>query len=181
MKYTGVVFISSLVTVGAFGPFSKPAKVETPAPVEEKSKFSFSLPKLGGESSVATENKKPLFSTVFDLDLFAPVSNQNDYGARNNKKLTTGKISAGKSYVPTGLTAAQYEKIRKEQAEKKAANYQRNVKKAGKFQDYTDFYIKRGTDKSESWFKSVTKGHTMAKTKYDWSGDTDKPVWAKKE
>ena len=35
-------------------------------------------------------------------------------------------------------------------------NYARNVAKAGKFEDYTDFYIKRGTDTSGSWIKVST-------------------------
>ena len=39
--------------------------------------------------------------------------------------------------MPSGLTKAQYEKIRSDQVSKKAANYDRNVKKAFKFQDYT--------------------------------------------
>jgi len=51
---------------------------------------------------------------------------------------------------------------------------------AGKFQDYTAWYKARGTDTKEGWAKDATKGHTMAKTKYDWSGLSDKPLWAKK-
>lgn len=86
-------------------------------------------------------------------------------------QLTTGKITAGKSYVPDGLTASQYSKVRGEADKKKAAKYQMNVKKAGKFLDYTDFYIKRGTDTKDDWKKSVTLGHRMAKTKYDFSPD----------
>ena len=75
-----------------------------------------------------------------------------------------------KSYVPAGLTAEQYKKVRAEQAAKKAANYAKNVKKAGVFENYTEFYKKRGTDTGDSWFKTATRGHRMAKTKYDWSG-----------
>merc|ERR1712083_777554 len=74
-----------------------------------------------------------------------------------------GKITSN-SYVPAGLTAAEYEKVRNGDAAKKAANYQRNVKKAGVFEDYTEFYTKRGTDTGESWNKGPTKGHRMAKT-----------------
>jgi hypothetical protein len=51
---------------------------------------------------------------------------------------------------------------------KKKSNYDRNVKKAGVFEDYTEFYIKRGTDNDQSWKKSATLGHRMAKTKYDY-------------
>ena len=65
------------------------------------------------------------------------------------------------------MTAAQYEKIRTQEAAKKKANYERNVKKAGVFEDYTEFYKKRGTDTNQAWAKSATRGHRMAKTKYD--------------
>jgi len=86
-------------------------------------------------------------------------------------QLKNGVLS-GKSYVPDGLSKAQYEKIRKTEVNKKEANYQRNVKKAGIFMDYTDFYIKRGTDTKDDWIRTVTRGHDMAKTKFDWSGST---------
>merc|ERR1712115_706987 len=96
---------------------------------------------------------------------------QNTYGARNKKDLRLGKISEGKSYVPSGLTAAQYDSIRKRQVEKKAQNYAKNVAKAGIFEDYTEWYTKRGTDLSQDWAKNKnTLGHRMAKTKYDWAG-----------
>merc|ERR1712157_364412 len=95
-------------------------------------------------------------------DLFAPDTAVNTYGARDRKKLATGKIT-DKSYVPAGLTAEQYAKIRGADAKKKADNYARNVKKAGVFEDYTEFYKARGTDTNESWSKSVTKGHRMAR------------------
>jgi hypothetical protein len=114
------------------------------------------------------------------LDLFAPKADQNDYGARNKKNMKVGNIEQGKSYVPSGLSAEQYNKFRAAEAKKKADNYARNVKKAGVFEDYTEFYKKRGTDVGEGWFKTATRGHRMAKTKYDWSGDSDKPLWAKK-
>lgn len=71
------------------------------------------------------------------------------------------------------MTAEQYSKIRATEKNKKDANYKRNVAKAGVFTDYTDFYIKRGTDTNSGWKKSVTLGHDMAKTKYDWSGKND--------
>ena len=56
------------------------------------------------------------------------------------------------------------------EAAKKEANYKRNVAKAGVFEDYTEFYTKRGTDTKQAWAKDVNLGHRMAKTKYDWSG-----------
>lgn len=86
-------------------------------------------------------------------------------------QLQTGKLAA-KSYVPQGLSKAEYEKIRKADVAKKDANYQRNVKKAGVFEDYTAFYVKRGTDTKQAWYKDPTLGHRMAKTKY--SFDTNK-------
>jgi len=109
------------------------------------------------------------------MDLFAPNPDVNTYGARNKKTLSTGKITEGKSYVPAGLTAEEYAKVRAGDAKKKADNYAKNVKKAGIFEDYTEFYRKRGTDTGEAWAKSATKGHRMAKTKYDWSGSQDNP------
>ena len=81
-------------------------------------------------------------------------------------QLAVGKIGAN-SYVPAGLSASEYQKIRDRDAQKKAANYERNVKKAGVFEDYTEFYKKRGTDTAQAWYKSPTRGHRMAKTKYD--------------
>lgn len=87
-----------------------------------------------------------------------------------------GKISEGKSYVPSGLTAKQYDEIRKGQVKKKAQNYAKNVAKAGIFEDYTEFYTKRGTDLSQDWAKNKnTLGHRFAKTKYDWAGTQGSP------
>ena len=91
-------------------------------------------------------------------------------------QLQQGKITSN-SYVPNGLTAAEYEKFRAQEAAKKQANYERNVKKAGVFIDYTDWYKKRGTDTNQAWAKDVNKGHRMAKTKYDWSGGKDTPSY----
>jgi hypothetical protein len=52
--------------------------------------------------------------------------------------------------------------------------------KAGIFEDFTEWYKQRGTDLNQSWVKSVTQGHTMVKTKYDWSGtQQDARPWAK--
>ena len=74
--------------------------------------------------------------------------------------------------MPAGLTAAQYAAARAKDQAKKDKSYAKNVAKAGKFEDYTDFYKKRGTDLNGSWLKSVTNGHKMVKTKYDYSGTT---------
>ena len=108
-----------------------------------------------------------LFDGIAGMDLFD--RKKSMYGARSKKDLSVGKIG-DKSYIPNGLTKAQYEKVRKDAQTKKDANYSKNVKKAGVFMDYTDFYMKRGTDLNAGWKKSVTLGHDMAKTKFDWSG-----------
>ena len=68
------------------------------------------------------------------------------------------------------MTAKQYDEIRKGQVRKKQENYAKNVAKAGIFEDYTDWYTKRGTDTKQAWAKDINLGHRMAKTKYDWSG-----------
>jgi hypothetical protein len=163
MKYSAVLAVATIASTEAFGPFGGKAKAPaTPA-------------KKGAPAN------KSIAQSVFDMDLFSPVATQNDYGARTKKNLKQGTINAGSSYVPSGLSANEYNKLRKDAAAKKEANYQRNVAKAGKFLDYTDFYKARGTDINQDWFKSVTRGHRMAKTKYDWSGEEDKPLWAKKQ
>merc|ERR1712087_946260 len=125
----------------------------------------------------STALNESIFAKIANMDLWAPVSSSNEYGARNKKNLKQGQTT-GNSYIPAGLSAKQYSELRSKEAAKKAANYQKNVAKAGIFEDYTEFYTKRGTDTSSAWSKSVTKGHTMAKTKYDWSGDSDKTLWA---
>jgi hypothetical protein len=71
-------------------------------------------------------------AALLRLDLFAPKKDQNNYGARNQKNLAVGKITE-KSYIPAGLTKAQYEKARAADEEKKKARYAKNVAKAGSF------------------------------------------------
>ncbi|GMI33783.1 hypothetical protein TrRE_jg11863, partial [Triparma retinervis] len=124
--------------------------------------------------SGAGEKKKSFFATVFDMDLWKDRKDSNEYGARSKKQLKVGKITAGKSYVPAGLTASQYAAARAKDQSKKDKGYAKNVAKAGKFEDYTEFYTKRGTDLNGNWLKSATRGHRMVKTKYDYSG-TDQP------
>ena len=87
-------------------------------------------------------------------------------------QLKVGELSA-KSYVPDGLSKAEYKKLRDAELKKKEANYQKNVKKAGVFEDYTAFYVKRGTDTKQNWYKDANRGHRMAKTKYDFDTDKD--------
>ena len=71
------------------------------------------------------------------------------------------------------MSAAEYEKVRAADQKKKDAAYQKNIAKAGKFQDFTKFYIARGTDTDDKWVKTAGRGHTFAKTKYDYSGKKD--------
>ena len=126
----------------------------------------------------STQLNESLFKKISNLDLWAPVADSNEYGARSKKNLKTGKLT-DKSYVPFGLTKAQYEKVRAEEVAKKEANYKKNVAKAGKFLDYTEFYLARGTDLKDSWYTAPNRGHRMAKTKYDWSGEDTSatPLW----
>ncbi len=145
MKTSALIVAASVASASAFVPAAK-------APVSTE---------LNG-----------LFKTISDLDLWAPVADSNEYGARGKKNIKTGTLTE-KSYIPSGLTKEQYAKIRADADSKKAANYEKNVKKAGIFTDYTDFYLKRGTSENGSWMKLPNLGHRMAKTKYDWSGETD--------
>jgi len=129
------------------------------------------------KAAQSTQLNESLFKKISNMDLWAPVSDSNDYGARGKKAMKTGTLT-DRSYVPSGLTKAQYEKVRADAEAKKGANYQKNVKKAGIFQDYTEFYTKRGSEENGSFMKLPNLGHDMAKTKYDWSGETNTaPIW----
>lgn len=151
MKTTAVLVAASLASASAF----------VPAP----------------KAPVTTELNESIFKKISNMDLWAPVADSNDYGARGKKNVKTGNLT-DRSYVPSGLSKAQYEKIRKDADAKKAANYQKNVAKAGVFIDYTDFYLKRGTKENGDWMKLPNLGHRMAKTKYDWSGEKgDAPMY----
>eukprot|EP01083_Nonionella_stella_P041289 111959_1 len=147
MKVTALLIAASVASTSAFAPQAAPQK--------------------------STQLNESLFKKISNMDLFEPNKTQNDYGARGRKKSTAVAKLNDNSYVPFGLTKAQYEKVRSDEVAKKAKNYDRNVKKAFKFQDYTDFYRKRGSDENGSWMKLPNRGHDMAKTKYDWSGETN--------
>ena len=134
MKYTAAASIALLASASAFAP----------AP-------------SSGRVSVARE---ALADKIFGLDLFEPNKDQNDYGARAKKNIKVGSLGAN-SYVPAGLTKAEYEKIRAAEAKKKEENYQRNVKKAGVFTDFTEWYAKRGTELGGDWKKKVTLGRKL--------------------
>mmetsp|Transcript_30222 Transcript_30222/g.51474 ORF Transcript_30222/g.51474 Transcript_30222/m.51474 type:complete len:165 (+) Transcript_30222:202-696(+) len=151
MKTSMFVIAASVATASAFAPAPK--------------------------APTSTQLNESIFKKISNMDLWAPVADSNDYGARGKKNLKTGTLT-DRSYIPAGLTKAQYEKVRADEAAKKASNYQKNVAKAGVFVDYTDFYLKRGTDENGDWMKRPNKGHLMAKTKYDWSGETNNtPTW----
>ena len=164
MKTSAFILAGCVASASAFAPSPAVARVNT----------ELSAKKAEEEKP----KKKSLFGVIAGMDLFAPNKEQNDYGARNKKNVKVATLG-NKSYVPNGLTREQYDKMRKGEAQKKTDNYQRNVKKAGVFEDYTQFYIDRGTDTKEGWKKDINLGHRMAKTKYDWSGNDDKPLWAK--
>jgi len=150
MKLSSVVIAACVASASAFAPASQP-------------KFDTSL-------------NESLFAKIANMDLWAPVKDSNDYGARAKKNLTPAKLGSN-SYIPAGMSAAEYAKIRANDQNKRDSNYAKNVQKAGKFTDYTAFYTKRGTDTSQAWAKTATRGHDMAKTKYDWSGLSDKPLY----
>lgn len=146
MKYTAAASLALLASGNAFAP----------APA-------------AGRVSVA---RPAIADKIFGLDLWEPVKDSNEYGARKSKNVKVGSLGAN-SYVPAGLTKEQYAKVRAAEAAKKQANYERNVKKAGVYTDFTEWYAKRGTELGQAWKKQVTLGHRMAKTKYDWSGTAD--------
>ena len=112
MKVTALLIAASVASTSAFAPQSAP--------------------------KTSTQLNESFFQKISNMDLFEPNKDQNDYGARSKKGSTGVAKLNDNSYVPFGLTKAQYEKIRSDEVAKKAANYDRNVKKAFKFQDYTE-------------------------------------------
>jgi len=158
MKGIALITLASIASASAFAPQVSNARVESALPAKKPVKKE--------------QANKSVFQTIFEMDLWAPVSTSNNYGARSKKQLGTGNLSS-RSYVPSGLSKSQYESMRKKDSSKKDANYKRNAAKEGKFLDYTKFYLDRGTDFKDDWYSKVTGGHRMAKTKYDWSGEQD--------
>ena len=136
MKYTAAASIALLATANAFAP----------APA-------------AGRVSVARE---AIADKIFGMDLWEPVKNSNEYGARSKKNVKVGSLGAN-SYVPAGLTKEQYAKVRAEEAKKKADNYNRNVAKAGVYEDFTAWYAQRGTELGQSWKKKVTLGRKFVR------------------
>lgn len=131
MKYTAFASVALLASANAFAP----------AP-------------SAGRTSVTRE---AIADKIFGLDLWEPVKDSNQYGARAKKNVKVGSLGSN-SYVPAGLTKEQYAQVRATEAKKKADNYQRNVQKAGVFEDFTAWYSKRGTELGQGWKKKVTLG-----------------------
>ena len=50
------------------------------------------------------------------------------------------------------------------------------MNKAFKYQGFDQFYLKRGTNPDGAWLKAAGRGHTFAKTKYDYSGTGKAPM-----
>jgi hypothetical protein len=71
MKVTAV-FVAALATASAFAPSVSNSRIATELMAAKKE-----APK-----------KATLFNTIFNMDLFAPVSTQNDYGARDKKNVS---------------------------------------------------------------------------------------------
>lgn len=114
---------------------------------------------------VSAINSHYFSSQVAGMDLFAPNPDINKYGQRG-KKVKQGSIGSN-SYVPAGLSLSEYQKIRQKDVAKRDASYKRNVAKAGKYTDFTDWYVKRGTEEGGGWLKAAGRGHTFAKLKYE--------------
>jgi hypothetical protein len=72
---TSAVFVATLATAAAFAP----------APVSTRVGTELAAKK-------AAEEKKPFFSTVFGMDLFAPNPDVNTYGARAKKNVSVMRI-----------------------------------------------------------------------------------------
>lgn len=133
----------------------------------------FAPQSAGSRSRACVTQQYALADRIFGMDLFAPKADQNNYGARAKKNIKIGTLTSN-SYTPNGLTPAEYDKIRKAEFAKKQKTYEEKSKKAFKFTDYTEWYTKRGTDLDKgAWRTDINKGHTMVKTKFDWSGKKD--------
>jgi len=66
MKTSVAIIAACVASASAFAPANNGARVNTELAAE----------------------KKPFFRSVFDMDLFAPVKDQNDYGARSKKNVS---------------------------------------------------------------------------------------------
>lgn len=146
MKTTAFLVAASMVSASAFVPAANTAQS-------------------------STQLSESLFKRISNMDMWAPIADSNDYGARQKKGIMKKAPLSQRSYVPGGMTKAQYEQVRQNDQNKLNANYQRNVAKGGKFQNFTSWYSKRGTAVGGGYRDQANNGHTMCKTKYDWSGE----------
>lgn len=113
MKYSAIVALLLVASATSFAPASNSGRTST---------------SLAATKKAESAKKKSLFSQIADMDLFAPNPDVNTYGARSKKNMKVGKITSN-SYVPAGLTKAQYEKIRSEEKAKKEARYKEKMAK----------------------------------------------------
>ena len=82
MKTSALLIAASIATASAFAPASK--------------------------APTTTALNESLFKKISNMDLWAPVADSNDYGARNKKASNQGPAKlTDRSYVPSGLTKAQ--------------------------------------------------------------------------
>ena len=110
-----------------------------------------------------------LVTPAYHFNFYAIQPTDTTTTATKNPQLKDGSIGSN-SYVPDGLTPEQYKQVRAQEKAKKEAKYAKNASKAGKFEDFTKFYLQRGTSEGGSWLKAPARGHRMVKTKFDWSG-----------
>jgi len=137
---------------------------------DEAKKGGFNIGSVIG-SALGQKEGTRVTTAIFEMDLWKPVSKSNEYGARRGKDIRQGKL-AKNSYVPAGMSKAEYEKIRTTESRKKTDRYNKYAAVGEEYGDFQDFYAQRGTDSNAQW-RGTTNGHTMCKTKYDWQGDGD--------
>ena len=92
------------------------------------------------------------------------------------KKKTDFKVNEGTAnkgtYVPDGLTKAQYDKVLAEEAKKKAAKAKKFPK--GKEVETLTEWMNNEAKKGNKGTDLLTKGHRMVKAKYsDWYIDSN--------
>jgi len=109
---------------------------------------------------------------IFGMDLWAPISKSNDFGARTGKKLQAAALGRN-SYVPEGLSKADYMKVRNNDDQKKKKQYSKVMSKVGSSTSFYSWYKSRGTDKGDKWLDADGRGHAFAKTKYNWGAEDD--------
>lgn len=80
MKTTAFVTIATLASASAFAPNSQ-----------------------GRSTTSLAAEKKSFFRTVFDMDLFAPKADQNDYGARNKKNVSLPTCLSLRNFKALGI------------------------------------------------------------------------------